>query len=264
MTIAETLKQLASQNRKALAPFSTIGDPDMDTSLEIFRHFGEWGADLVELGIPYSDPLMDGPTLQRSYIRALDKGFKLARLAGFVEKIKQRSDTPLLIMTCVNPILQYGVEKFFRDVSSAGVDSLLITDLPPEEWGEKMDLARGCGLGTIFLVTQTTPPERLKLLDELSDPFVYCVSKMGITGAGDELPPELEKYMASLREALTRPMLIGFGISTPAHARAASGLADGVVIGSAVVKHIEAALAGGDCVRDIGDFISSVRTAMDD
>jgi tryptophan synthase alpha chain len=265
MTIADKLKQLKADGRKALTPFSTVSDPDWDISLEIFRRFGEWGADFMELGIPYSDPLMDGPTLQASYTRTLKQGFRVPDLPKFVEQIREKSDTPMLVMTCFNPIFKYGVEPFFRDVSSAGVDSLLITDLPPEEWGEKTGLAKKYNLGTIFLVTPTTPPDRIKAIGKLSDPFVYCVSKAGVTGTGDNLPEELTSYVESIRGNVPYPVLIGFGISTPEHARVASSLADGVVIGSAIAKIIEKNLGNRDkIIPDIGAFITSVRRAMDE
>ena len=264
MTIAEKLQQLKAANRKALTPFSTVADPGWDLSLEIFRHFAEWGADIVELGIPYSDPLMDGPTLQLSYTRTLKQGFRVPSLPRFVEQIRVKSDIPMLVMTCFNPIFKYGVERFFRDVSSAGVDALLITDLPPEEWGENMDLARRYNLGTIFLVTPTTPPERIAHIGRLSHPFVYCVSKAGVTGTGEALPPELTSFTKLVRDNVPQPVLIGFGISTPEHARIASSLADGVVIGSAIAKIIEKNLDNRDKILpEIGAFIGAVRRTMD-
>lgn len=265
MTIADKLELLKSQGRKALTPFSTVADPDWDTSLEIFRGFGEWGADFMELGIPYSDPLMDGPTLQVSYTRTLANGFRVASLPKFVEQVRAGTDTPMLVMTCFNPVFKYGVEAFFRDTASAGVDSLLITDLPPEEWDDKMDLARRHGLGTIFLVTPATPAARIKAIGDLSRPFVYCVSKAGVTGEGGGLPAELEAYTRSVREGVPAPVLIGFGISTPAQARLAAGLADGVIIGSAIAKIIEKNLQSrGKIIPEIGAFISSVRRALDE
>lgn len=265
MTISETLNRLRSENRKALAPFATVGDPDRAASLDVFRGFGDWGADLIELGIPYSDPLMDGPTLQRSYRRALDAGFKLKDLPKFIEDIRKKSDTPMLVMTCVNPIYRYGEERFCRDVAGAGVDALLITDLPPEEWGSLRETAERHKLGTIFLVTPNTPPERVKLLDSLSSPFVYCVSKAGVTGAGDKLPPELGRFIDTIKNTLTKPALIGFGISTPEHARTASALADGVIIGSAVVNRIEKNLGdNASIISSVDEFLTSVRKAMDE
>lgn len=264
MTISEKLKILSQQKKKALTPFSMVGDPDMDTSLEIFSRMSDWGADFAELGIPYSDPLMDGPTLQRSHRRALNAGFKLARLPQFIERIRKRSDLPLLIMTCFNPIFKYGAKRFFEDVSSAGVSALLVTDLPPEEWGENLELAAQHGLGTIFLLTPTTTPERMRLLDRVSNPFVYCVSKVGVTGTGDSLPPELKDFTESVRKIITKPMLIGFGISTPRHAREAAALADGVIIGSAVAAMIETNIGDNETLlKELGGFLSSARQEMD-
>lgn len=265
MTIADKLKQLKTTGRKALAAFSTLGDPDYDTSLEIFSSLGKWGADILELGIPYSDPLMDGPVLQRSYQRALRAGFKMADMPGFVEKIRKRCDTPMLVMTCCNPVFKYGVRRFFSDMSSAGVGALLVTDLPPEEWGESLELAKSFGLGVILLLTPTTPIKRMELINSISSPFVYCVSKAGVTGAGDNLPEELASFVKFVRDIVTKPLLIGFGISTPEHAKAVSALADGVIIGSAFASLIEKNLdEPAQIMRSVERFTFDVRVAMDD
>lgn len=264
MTISETLSKLKTDGRKALAAFSTVGDPDMETSLEIFRSLGDSGADILELGIPYSDPLMDGPVLQRSYTRALRAGFKVAELPGFAEKLKKNPGAPMLVMTCCNPIFKYGDNRFFRDISSAGVDSVLVTDLPPEEWGETLDLAKSFNVGTIFLVTPTTPIKRMEMLDSISDPFVYCVSKAGVTGTSNDLPEELGAFAAFVRDIVTKPLLIGFGISTPEHARVASKLADGVIVGSAFASLIEMNAGNPEgAVEAVGRLAAGMRSAMD-
>ncbi|HOX29435.1 MAG TPA: tryptophan synthase subunit alpha [bacterium] len=263
MTIAEKLRILERRNERALAVFATAGDPDLNTSTEIFGHLGDWGADIIEIGIPYSDPLMDGPVLQRSYLRALKHGFKLSQLAKIVEKTADKSDTPILIMTCYNPVYKYGVNRFFRDVKSAGVDSILLTDLPPEEWGESIELAKQFKLGTIFLIAPTTPIGRMEMISKISNPFVYCISKMGVTGAGAELPDELQDYVKFVQDTVKQPIMVGFGISTPEQAAQASVSANGVIVGSAAVAIIERHL--DDKVRMFSlleNFISGIKNSL--
>ncbi|MEW6201645.1 MAG: tryptophan synthase subunit alpha [bacterium] len=263
MKIAEKLQELKTKGEKALAIFATIGDPDLDTSLEVFSHLHEWGADIIELGIPYSDPLMDGPILQQSYRRALNKDFSLRQLPGFIEKIRSRSDIAALVMTCFNPVFKYGTRRFFQDISSAGVDSVLITDLPPEEWGENMDIAKSFNLGTIFLITPTTSIRRMEAIAALSQPFIYCVSRTGITGTRESLPEELQSFITLVRGVVKEPLLIGFGISTPDQARAASRWADGIVVGSAAVSIIERNLdSRQQMMKALENFVGSLKEAI--
>lgn len=263
MKISAKLEELKQKGEKALAVFATIGDPDMDTSFEVFSRLHGWGADIIELGIPYSDPLMDGPTLQRSYRRSLDAGFSLKSVPPFIDRLRKATDIAALVMTCYNPVYRYGVNRFFRDISSAGVDAILLTDLPPEEWGESLDLARGYGLGTVFLITPTTPIRRMEEIARLSKPFVYSVSKTGVTGASAELPPELKSYMAFVRDVVDAPVLIGFGISTPEQARVAGGLADGIVVGSAAVNVIQRNMGSREKIlRELEGFVGGLKEAL--
>jgi tryptophan synthase alpha chain len=207
---------------------------------------------------------MDGPVLQRSYQRALSRGFRLREMPSFIESLRRKTDTPTLIMTCFNPVFRYGVNRFFNDIASAGADSVLITDLPPEEWGESLDLARAHKLGTIFLLTPTTVIGRMEDLNRLSEPFVYCVTRTGITGTAEELPEALTVFTSFVRDVVTKPLLLGFGISNARQARLASRLADGVIIGSALVECIENNLESNDkMLKNIGEFVSGVRAAMD-
>lgn len=251
MTISERLSELKKSGEGALAMFATAGDPGGPESIEVFRAIGGSGADIIEIGVPYSDPLMDGPTLQLSYKRALDAGFKLKNFPAYIEAVRAASGIPALIMTCFNPVHKYGVERFFRDVSSAGADSVLLTDLPPEEWGEYAAVAESCRLGAIFLVTPTTTPERMRMLGARSNPFVYCVSKVGITGASEDLPETLVEYLQTVRENISeRPLMVGFGVSQPSHAALLKKVSDGVIVGSALVKLVE---------KNVGDAASMAR-----
>lgn len=263
MKISTRLQELKDRGEKALAVFATIGDPDMDTSFQVFSRLHDWGADIIELGIPYSDPLMDGPTLQQSYRRALNFGFALRDVPPFVERLRGATDIAALIMTCYNPVYRYGVNRFFRDVSNAGIDSILLTDLPPEDWGESLELARSYDLGTVFLLTPTTPVQRMEEIARLSTPFVYCVSRTGITGARDELPPEIKPYMTFVRDVVSSPVLIGFGISTPEQAEVAGRLADGIVVGSAAVSIIQRHLDSNDKImRSLENFVGGLKGAL--
>jgi tryptophan synthase alpha chain len=265
MTIAERLAERKSKGGKSLAGFATVGDPDIGTSLRVFEQLGNRGADILELGIPYSDPLMDGPVLQRSYLRALNRGFRLRELPQFIENVRKLTETPALIMTCYNPIHQYGVRRFFQDVSAAGADSVLITDLPPEEWGESLDLAKSFNLGTIFLVTPTTPVSRMEWINEISRPFVYCVTRMGVTGTGEDLPEALTSFVSFVRDVVTQPLMLGFGISNGRQAAAAGRMADGVIIGSAIVECVERNLESDErIIKSVANFIGGVRATMDD
>ncbi len=263
MKIAEKLRQLESRGEKALAAFSTVGDPDRKTSVEIFAAMGNSGADILELGIPYSDPLMDGPVLQRAYLRSLNRGFSLADLPRFVEDVKARTDTPMLIMSCCNPMYRYGVRRFLRDVSSAGVDSVLITDLPPEEWGESHELAKQFELGTIFLVAPTTPVGRMEKISSYSSPFTYCISKLGVTGTSESVPRELKEYVKFVKEMMSGPVLVGFGVSDADQARLIGGLADGVIVGSAFSAIIERHLDDtGRMLSLLEKFTSDLKNAL--
>jgi len=263
MTIAEKLEQLKKNNEGALAVFATAGDPDWDTSVEIFSRLGEWGADFIEIGIPYSDPLMDGPVLQRSYLRALHRGFKLADLPQLIGSVRKRSETPILIMSCYNPIYKYGLRRFFRDITSAGADTILLTDLPPEEWGESHELAKQFNLGTVFLAAPTTPINRMEQINKLSHPFVYCVSKTGVTGASDHLPETLQNYVRFMREVITQPVIVGFGISSPEQAASVGKLANGVVVGSAAVTIIERHLDDNNRIYHLLEqFVGGLKEAL--
>jgi tryptophan synthase alpha chain len=265
MTIAEKLKILKQRNEGALAVFITAGDPDRETSIEIFSRLGDWGADIIEIGIPYSDPMMDGPVHQRAYQRSLRRGFKLEGFPSLIEAARKRTDTPMLIMSCYNPIYKYGVRRFFRDISSAGVDSVLLTDLPPEEWGESLDLAKQHNLGTIFLVAPTTPIKRMEEINRISNPFVYIISKTGITGTSESLPDALQNYLRFVGEVITQPIKVGFGISNAEQAGAVGKLANGVVVGSAAGTIIERHLDDNNRIyhlleQFVGDLKSALKT----
>ncbi len=262
MTISEKISESKSRGHGALAMYAPAGDPDIERSIDIYRAIGAGGADVIEIGIPYSDPMMDGPILQAAYTRALKNGFKLSGLPKFIERVREVSGLPALVMTCFNPVFQYGAEKFITDIHSAGADAILLVDLPPDHWGALRDHADSIGLGTIHLATPVTSPARLKYIGSLSSPFTYCVSRMGITGARTEMG-EVEKYIDSVREASKSPVMVGFGISSPDQAQAVRHFADGVIIGTALTKIVERNL--GDhaaACREVELFTTSIKQAL--
>ncbi|MEN6643599.1 MAG: tryptophan synthase subunit alpha [Armatimonadia bacterium] len=249
-----------AQNRGALMPYITAGDPDLTASLEILRAIERAGADLVELGIPYSDPLADGPVIQAAAQRALHSGTKVSRIIEMIREYRSAGGTlPLVIMTCYNPILAYGPERFTAAFAEAGADAVLVTDLPPAEAEEWSRLTAAAGLATVFLVAPTTPPDRVHLATERTTGFVYAVSRAGVTGTRSDLPPDLADLVANIRQATSLPVAVGFGVSTPEHVRTVLKLADGAVVGSALVKVIASHAGQEGLVQAVEDFVRQLR-----
>jgi tryptophan synthase alpha chain len=226
--------------RGALIIYVCAGDPSLDATAEIVVALERAGADVVELGVPYSDPIADGPTIQAAAARALKAGAKVAGVLACAARIRERSQIPLVIMSSVSPLFRFGLERFAAEAAAAGVDGVLLSDLPPEESGEWNELARRNELKTVFLVSPNTPPERVAKAAAATTGFVYAVSHAGVTGARSELPPHLKELVGGIRKVSERPVAIGFGISTAAHVRQVWEVADGAIVGSAVVKVIAA------------------------
>jgi len=249
-----------AEQRGALMPYVTAGDPDLTASRAILEAIERAGADLVEFGIPYSDPLADGPVIQQAAQRALKAG---TTLAGVLELIRGfRADgheLPLVIMTCYNPILQYGPERFATDLAQAGGDGVLITDLPPAESEPWVALAAAHRLGTVFLVAPTTPPERVHLATEKASGFVYAVARAGVTGARAELPADLAQLIAHIRAQTDLPVAVGFGVSTPEHVRQVWKLADGAIVGSALVQTIGEHAGSPELAQRVEEFVRGLR-----
>lgn len=234
-----------SENRAAFMPYLPAGYPDLPTSLDLFQALAEAGADLIEVGVPFSDPLADGPTIQAATQQALAQGVTPADCIEAVRTLRGRGvQTPVMLMGYINPILAYGVERYIADAADVGVSGLIIPDLPPNEATEVEAACAQHGLAMIYLVAPTSTPERLALAAEHSSGFLYLVSVAGITGARSDLPPHLAEFVARVRTHTELPLAVGFGIATPAQATAVAGLADGVIVGSALVK-----LAGGEQPR---------------
>lgn len=237
--IAATLCKLKEKSQKAFVTFLTAGDPDLATTEKLVFEFDRAGVNIIELGIPFSDPMADGPVIQRASERALKNGVTLPRVLDLVTHLRQQTKIPFVLMGYYNPVLQYGLKKFACDAARAGVNGVLVVDLPVEESGPlKMELAAR-GINLIFLVTPTSPTERLKLIQKHGSGFVYYVSISGVTGAGHLNIKDVKKNIARIRKHISHPLLVGFGISTPEHVAALAPLADGVIVGSAIIATME-------------------------
>ncbi|MBG6288608.1 MULTISPECIES: tryptophan synthase subunit alpha [Pseudomonas] len=244
--------ELKQQNRAALVTFITAGDPGYSTSLDILKGLPEAGADVIELGMPFTDPMADGPAIQLANIRALGNGQNLAKTLKMVREFRAGNDTtPLVLMGYFNPIHYYGVDKFIADAKEAGVDGLIVVDLPPEHNEDLCHPAQAAGIDFIRLTTPTTDDKRLPTVLEGSSGFVYYVSVAGVTGAGAATLEHVEEAVARLRRHTDLPVSIGFGIRTAEHAASIARLADGVVVGSALIDKIAEASSSADAVQGV-------------
>jgi tryptophan synthase alpha chain len=225
---------------KAFIPYITAGDPDMATTLSVLKTLARSGADMIELGIPFTDPVADGPTIQKASERALKHPFRMESIFGLVKEFRSAGfETPVVLMSYANPVFVYGYEAFAKEAVASGIDAALLTDIPPEEAEDYVAAAKKHGLGTVFLCSPTTSPERLKLVDDASTAYVYYVAHVGVTGARDDLPRDVQEALADLKKNLKKPLCVGFGISTPQQAEVMAKYADGVIVGSALVGLFE-------------------------
>jgi len=255
----------AELNRAAVIPFFVIGDPDFKTSLKIVKTAIDAGADILELGIPFSDPIADGPTSQKADVRSLKKGMTVKKALKFIKEIKHHKDIPIGLLMYYNLIYQYGVEKFFRDFHKAGVNSVLVADLSIDDADEVVEPAKKAGLDTVFMVTPNTGQQRLKLIASKTTGFIYAVSLLGVTGSRVKLSGSVKGLIGRIKKETNVPVCVGFGISTPQHAvEVAKAGADGVIIGSKIVAVIEENLNKTNrCLSEIAAFIGKVKASLD-
>jgi tryptophan synthase alpha chain len=246
------------EGRGVLIPYLTSGYPDADTSLELMAAISEAGGDVLELGIPFSDPLADGPTIQRSSFHALKGGMTVGGTLGILERFRRDHDNPVVLFSYLNPILRYGLEAFLRDASDAGAQGLLLTDLPTGADAQAEEIIDHGELDLIRLVAPTTPPDRLAEVVRGGSGFLYYISRTGVTGARQELRHELGREVEAIRRIVSLPIAVGFGISTPDQAAMVAGVAEGVVVGSALIDALD---AGG--VANAAAFLRSLRRGMD-
>jgi tryptophan synthase alpha chain len=261
----KTYKQVFGEiNRAALIPFFVIGDPDNQTSLELVKVAIDAGADVLELGIPFSDPIADGPTIQKADVRSINSGMNVHMALEFIRQVKAHKDIPIGLLMYYNLIFQYGTDKFFADFHQAGVNSILIADLSIDDADETIAPAKAAGLDTVFMVTPNTETERIKLIASKTTGFIYMVSLLGVTGSRDSLSDAVQGLVDKLKKLTDVPVCVGFGISKPEHAATvAKAGADGVIIGSRIVRIIEENLGNKEnMISQVADFIKRVKNAM--
>ena len=244
----------------ALIAYVTIGYPSIEATLKVVPLLARNGCDIVELGIPFSDPLADGATIQRASAQALLNGVTPQLCLDVAGKLRQEVDVPLVFMTYYNPVLSYGLGKFCAASARSGVDGLIVPDLPPDEGSELESVSQKQGLALIYLLAPTSTEERIRLVAEKSHGFIYIVSLTGVTGARESLPADLETFVGKVRQVTTQPLCVGFGISTPEQASRIARAADGVIIGSRLIQLMEAERD----LASVGDFIKEVRKALDE
>src|SRR5262245_25375950 len=237
--IENKFTQLKLAGQKAFIPFITAGDPNLDITLDLILALEQSGADVIELGVPFSDPIADGPVIQRATERALANGVTLKKAIRLGARIRERSEIPLLLFSYFNPLLNYGLERLAHDAADAGFDGVLASDLTVEESDACVLTMRTSGLNTIFLVAPTSSPERMKKIAQSSNGFLYAVSRTGVTGEQQDLAGDLKHFLQALRAHTASPIAVGFGISRPEHVRAVWQEADAAVVGSSIVNEIE-------------------------
>ena len=263
LRIKNTFEELASDNRAALITFITAGDPNMDTSMQILDALPDAGADLIELGMPFTDPMADGPTIQLSSQRALRSGHNTHRTLEMVENFRrQNQHTPIILMGYFNPIYTYGISKFCQDASTAGVDGLIVVDLPPEEDEQLRKRAKTSDIDFIRLTTPTSDTKRLPRLVADASGFIYHVSVAGITGAQTANQKHLRKSLSQIRKHTDLPIAVGFGIKTPEDVLKISKVADAAVVGSAIVQKIADGSDSPHMVENVLDFVRSLSHAV--
>ncbi|QDU54339.1 tryptophan synthase subunit alpha [Aeoliella mucimassa] len=262
--IDDLFQKLRSENQKALMPFVTAGDPDVAFTSAVLQEIVGRGAHLCEVGVPYSDPIADGPVIQASYTRALDNKVKLASILDMLGETTPKLTAPVVTMICYAIIYRHGVTAYCDQAKQAGIDGLIVPDLPVEEAAELAAICRERDLSLIQLVTPTTPRERALKICETSSGFVYYVSVTGITGERTELPPDIVENVSWLREHTSLPICIGFGINKPEHVKLLAPVADGLIVGSAIVRRVaEAAERSRDEVlKDVGDYVAELLAAF--
>jgi tryptophan synthase alpha chain len=238
--IGKRFESLRASGEGALICFVTAGDPDIETTRQIVLELEKAGADIIEIGIPFSDPIADGPSIQAASMRSLEKGTNVSGTLELVRSIRKESDIPLVLMTYFNPILHYGLKRFATEAALSEVDGMILSDLTPEESGDWKESANLNGIDTIFLLAPTSTEPRIARVAKLASGFIYCVSRTGVTGARTEMAQGVRELAISVRAKTDKPVVVGFGISKPEHVREVCGYADGAVVGSLLVDLIAA------------------------
>ena len=260
--IDAALQRARDEKRAALIVFVTSGDPDLETTLELVPELEAAGADIIELGIPHSDPIAEGPTIQAASLRSLAHATNLRQIVELCRTIRRSSEIPLVLMGYLNNVLAFGAEALVAAAAKAGVDGLVVADAPYEEAARLQAASEAANLHRILLVAPTSTPERVVAIARRSAGFVYCVSVTGVTGTRAALPADLEQLVRRIQRVTSTPVCVGFGIGTPEQAAEVARYADGVIVGSALVSRIGAAGSGGEAIRVAGEFVRSLAEAV--
>ncbi len=258
--IAARFAELKKKGEKALVAFVTAGDPDLEFTARLLPRLAQAGADIIELGMPFSDPMADGPTIQRASERALASGTTLTGLLEMLRSVREQVPVPVVMMGYSNPVHSYGWQRFAKDALAAGLDGLLLVDLPPEEAGELRAAARASGLDLIMLLAPTSDAARIKKVSRSGSGFIYYVTVTGVTGARQSVSSSLDTELANLCSQVKLPVVAGFGISTPEQARQVAGLADGVVVGSAIMRLFEQ-YQGDELLEQVESLVVGLKAA---
>lgn len=261
--IDDAFNTLKQQGKKGIIPFVTAGDPDLATTERLLVELSQAGATLIELGVPFSDPMADGPVIQRASERALKNNFGLQDLLDSAARARKQIDTPIILFSYYNPLLQFGLKRIAQATRDAGLDGILVTDLTPEESGEFEAELRANDLNMIFLIAPTSTDERLRLVAEHASGFIYAVSRAGVTGARSSVSAEAEKLVTRMRQFSTLPIAVGFGISNAEQVRDVRRYADAVVVGSAIVAEMERLIDAPDIAQRIGQFVTRLQDLQD-
>lgn len=261
--IDTAFRKARAENRAAFMPFLTAGDPDVATTGALIEEVARRGADIIELGIPYSDPIADGPTIQASFMRALDCGVTLKDVFAMVRDVRDRCEVAILTMVSFSIVSRVGPEAYFKAAAEAGVDGVIMPDLPPDEGKLVARQARAAGLHPVFLVAPTTHEGRMKEITKHSKGFIYYISVTGTTGARDHLPADIADHIGRMRKLTAKPIAVGFGIARPEQVRAIARIADGAIVGSAIVQKIHdlADRPRSELVSAVGEFVESLARA---
>ncbi|XP_073006098.1 tryptophan synthase alpha chain-like isoform X1 [Typha latifolia] len=263
LSISRTFSRLREKGKVALIPFITAGDPDLSTTSRALKVLDSCGSDIIELGIPYSDPLADGPVIQAAATRALSKGTNFDAVISMLEEVVPQLSCPIALFTYYNPILKRGVEKFMSVIRNVGIHGLVVPDVPLEETELLRNEAVKHGIELVLLTTPTTPMERMKAIVEASEGFVYLVSSVGVTGARESVSSRVQSLLQEVKKATSKPVAVGFGISNPEHVKQVAGWgADGVIVGSAIVKILGDAKSPEDGLRELETFARSLKAAV--
>ena len=256
--IQSKFEELALKHKKGFIPYLTAGDPDLETTASLIKELARRGADVIELGVPFSDPMADGPVIQRASERALKHNVGVKDCLAVAREVRRHSEVPIVLFSYFNPLLAIGLDSLADALTSAGIDGLLVTDLTPEESDDLVSRLRPAGIDTIFLVAPTSTDDRIRRIAKVSTGFIYAVSLRGVTGVRQDLSAASAELVNRVRQFSTLPIAVGFGVSTPAHVREVWKTADAAVVGSRIVAEIETYSGSPDLVRRVGDLTESL------